>query len=1046
MKKLLTTYIKAIANQTMKGDSTENSYYGFVKELFTEVGKLQGRKVDVTVNPKSTEAGNPDFRVWDGEYFIIGYIEAKLPGDLDNHRHQEQFDRYTSTFPNVILSDFYQFRLYQDGQQVDSAVIARQFTARMKQIPNLENQADFERLIERFFEYKLPKSFTAEQLAIQLAKRTRYLRDIIYHQLQDELPLEKGDLYKYYKAFQKFLIPSLEPNTFSDLYAQTITYGLFAARTRTPETEKFTRRKAFDYIPHTVGVLRDLFRYISLEEPSDQMKIIIDDISAVLNASDINNILDQYYKQGKGEDPIIHFYETFLNEYDPATRESRGVYYTPEPVVKYIVRSVHELLKSEFGLADGLATDGVTLLDPAAGTLTFPAEAIKLAVQEYVSKYGEGGKEGFIRNHILPNFYAFELMMAPYAIGHMKVAYLLEALGFKMSGDDSFKLYLTNTLEMEDIQQIEVPGIEALSVESHNAGLVKKEPILVILGNPPYSGTSSNISPWTDKLLKTDLNGAQSYYKVDDAPLKERNSKMLQDDYVKFLRFAQWKIQKAGKGIVAMITNHAWLDNPTFRGMRQSLMRTFDQIYVLDLHGNSMKKETAPDGGKDENVFDIRVGVAISLFVKTGKKKDGFLLNHSDLYGIRQEKYSWLETSDCSLVDWDKLDPKSEFYLFSPIDEKYLESYKNFPKITQLFPVNSTGIKTHRDALVIDQDKLALLRRIENLKNPLSEENTLRLAYNIKDVGDWNLREARNELGKLSNIGDYIEVCHYRPFDDRFIFYDQSLITRPRSEIMAHMKQENLGLVSVRQIKTGESWQHAFVGNHLIECCLVSSQTSEIGYVFPLYLYPEQDSAPAFLPLDDLPQPIQQKTANIDQRVLQKLEQIYDKTISPEEFLYYVYAVLYSPTYRETYAPFLKIDYPRIPFTSNVEVFEGMAKLGERLKDLHLLQSKELEDSVVRFQGQGDDTIKYRSYDPEQKRLYINENYYFENLEPEVWEYQIGGYQVLDKYIKDRKGQALADPRHIIRISTALSKTIELQLEIDVLYNLSERNFGTNPL
>lgn len=1034
MKKLLTTYIKAIANKTMKGDSTENSFYGFVNELFTEVGKLQGRKIEVTSNPKKTIGGNPDFRVWDGEYFIIGYIEAKLPGDLDNHRHQEQFDRYISTFPNVILSDFYQFRLYQDGQQVDSAVIARQFTARMKQIPNLENQADFERLIERFFEYKLPRSFTAEQLAIQLAKRTRYLRDIIYHQLQDELPLEKGDLYKYYKAFQKFLIPSLEPNTFSDLYAQTITYGLFAARTRTPETEKFTRRKAFDYIPHTVGVLRDLFRYISLEEPLEQMKIIIDDISAVLNASDINNILDQYYKQGKGEDPIIHFYETFLNEYDPATRESRGVYYTPEPVVKYIVRSVHELLKSEFGLADGLATDGVTLLDPAAGTLTFPAEAIKLAVQEYVSKYGEGGKEGFIRNHILPNFYAFELMMAPYAIGHMKVAYLLEALGFKMSGDDSFKLYLTNTLEMEDIQQIEVPGVEALSVESHNAGLVKKEPILVILGNPPYSGHSANNKDEMKAALRENRDGAQSYYIVDGKPLGERNPKWLQDDYVKFLRFAQWKIQKAGKGIVAMITNHAWLDNPTFRGMRQSLMKTFDQIYVIDLHGNIMKKEMAPDGSKDENVFDIRTGVSITLFIKKGQNSNKDV-KHFDLFGIRPYKYSWLSENTSKTTEFKTLSPDSPFYFFYPRDVGEIAYYKSWPSIISLFPVNSVGIVTARDSLTISESEAELWNRI--LVFSQSEPEIAREAFTLgKDTRDWKVSLAISDLKDSGLDRSKLRPILYRPFDVRFTYYTgktKGFICMPRKEVMSNMLEENLGLITVRQVAEGV-FNHAYLTDTIVDSRITISNKG-IGYLFPLYLYPNPEETSAFLPMEDLPQPIQEKTANIDYKFLQNLEQTYGKSITPEDFLYYVYAVLYSPTYREIYAPFLRIDYPRIPFTSNVEVFEGLAKLGERLKDLHLLQSKELEDSVVRFQGQGDDTIKYRRYDPEQKRLYINENYYFENLEPEVWEYQIGGYQVLDKYIKDRKGQSLADPRHIIRISAALAKTIEIQNDIDEIYD-----------
>jgi hypothetical protein len=515
---------------------------------------------------------------------------------------------------------------------MDKVSIGRPFIAKkIKTTPPLENIEAFEHIAEMFFSFSLPKVFTAEELAIELAKRTRFLRDQIVREELKQAETGTGDIYGFYNAFKEYLIPSLTPEQFADLYSQTITYGLFAARTRA--NGEFNRKLAYDYIPHTIGILRDVFRFISWGTPSSQMEVIVDDISEVLNVADIQNILSEYYKEGKGEDPILHFYETFLNQYDPETRERRGVYYTPEPVVKYIVKSVHQLLKSEFGLRDGLADPGVTILDPAAGTLTFPAEAIKLAVQEYVEKYGEGGKKNFIRNQILKNFYALELMMAPYAIGHMKISFLLEALGCPLRDDERFQLYLTNTLEMEEITQINIPGIGSLSEESRLAGKVKKEePILVIMGNPPYSGISSNKNEWTEKLLKEDLDGAQSYYKVDGKPLGERKL-WLQDDYVKFLRFAQWKIQKAGKGIVAMITNHSYLDNPTFRGMRQSLMNTFDKIYILDLHGNSLKKETTPGGGKDENVFDIRTGVAITFFVKFHKSNKS-LIKHKDLFGL----------------------------------------------------------------------------------------------------------------------------------------------------------------------------------------------------------------------------------------------------------------------------------------------------------------------------------------------------------------------------------------------------------------------------
>ena len=328
----------------------------------------------------------------------------------------------------------------------------------------------------------------------------------------------------------------------------------------------------------------------------------MDDIAEVLAVADAPGILSHYYREGKGRDPIVHFYETFLAEYDPDERERRGVYYTPEPVVSYIVRSLHSLLKTEFEKHDGLASDGVTLLDPAAGTMTFVAQAAQQAVTEFENNYGSGGRTDFIRSHVLKNFYALELMMAPYAVGHLKMSFFLEELGHRLNDDERVPFYLTNTLDTEELEQSRLPGLSALAEESRLAGAVKKQtPILLILGNPPYSYDSSNKGTWITGLIN-------EYKQVDGKPLGEKNPRGLQDDYVKFLRFSQWKVEQAGRGIVGMITNHSYLDNPTFRGMRQSLMHTFDDIYILNLHGNSLKKETCPDGSPDKNIFDIRLG------------------------------------------------------------------------------------------------------------------------------------------------------------------------------------------------------------------------------------------------------------------------------------------------------------------------------------------------------------------------------------------------------------------------------------------------------
>ncbi len=658
---------------------------------------INKKDVKITTIPKKTDAGNPDFRLWDGKQHIIGYIEAKAPTieDLDRIEDTDQLKRYRSTFPNLILTNFLEFRLYRDGNLTDKVLIGRPYIIhKLKTTPPVEKEADFLNLLEKFFSFSLPKVYEARTLAIELAKRTRFLRDeVIALELQEEQE-EKGFILGFYEAFRRFLIAGLSKEDFADLYSQTITYGLFAARTRAENG--FSRKTAYDYIPHTIGILRDVFRFISLEDLPLQMECIIDDISEVLSVTDVKKILRTFFHEGKGKDPIVHFYETFLAQYDPATREKRGVYYTPEHVVSYIVRSLHHILKEQFNRSDGFATESVTVLDPAAGTLTFPAEAARLAVEEYVSKYGEGGREGFIKDYILKNFYAFELMMSPYAIGHLKMSFLLEELGYTLQKDDRAKLYLTNTLEMEDLVQTNLPGMSSLSEESHLAGKVKKEqPILVILGNPPYSGHSANKGKWIDDLLKQGYKRAEGgddegYYKVDGQPLGEKNPKWLQDDYVKFIRFAQWKIDQAGEGILGFITNHSYLDNPTFRGMRRSLMKSFNEIYILDLHGNSLKKEKCPDGSKDQNVFDIRQGVAIAIFIKKRGKRKDCNVYHSDLWGLRDDKYDWLQTNDLKTTKWKKLSPKSEFYLFIPRDETLLERYK-VPKDNGNFSCKQCG-------------------------------------------------------------------------------------------------------------------------------------------------------------------------------------------------------------------------------------------------------------------------------------------------------------------------------------------------------------------
>ena len=1028
---ILKQYAQALGAVAAAGDAREESFYGALRDLLKQVADASGRPhVHVTVQPAPTDAGNPDFRLWNGTDSIIGYVEAKKPTltGLAGIADTDQLRRYRVAYPNVLLTNFTEFRLYRNGQHVETVHAASpNILNDLHAAPAIERPTELWNLLDQFLDFQLPQAPTAEELAIRLANLTRELRRILALQITQDDQAGGGRLSGFYEAFKQFLIADLTHDEFADLYAQTITYGLFAARTRS--TGAFTRRTAFDRIPNTIGVLRDVFRFVSLEDPPPQIEWIVDDIAEVLAKADAHGILDRYYREHKGSDPIVHFYETFLAQYNPEERERRGVYYTPEPVVSYIVRSLHALLKSEFGMADGLADPRVTLLDPAAGTMTFVAEAAKVAVGEFERNYGsaESARAEFIRRHILENFYAFELMMAPYAVGHLKMAFFLEELGHRLADDERVKFYLTNTLDVEELAQSEMPFYRALSQESRAAARVKKQtPILVILGNPPYSGHSCNQGDWIRGLI-------EDYKKVDGKPLGEKNPKWLQDDYVKFLRFAQSKIDQAGRGIVGMITNHSYLDNPTFRGMRQSLMRTFDDIYVLDLHGNSLKRETCPDGSPDQNVFDIRQGVAIALFVKRGpRRKEPAGVRHADLWGTRERKFHWLREHDRTCTPWRELGPNSPSYLFVRRDDRRHAAFQRFPSLPDLFPVNSVGIVTARDHLTIHWTADDAWRTVTVFSR--MDPELARKGYRLgKDFRDWKVTLAQKDLLESGPHRQNVVPILYRPFDTRHTYYtgrSRGFLCMPRPEIMRNMLQDNVALVAPKQNQDEfGALVTTTIGAHK------SVAAYHINYFFPLFLYPngERDLLAAM--------ESSERTPNLHPKLLDALKAAHCCYPTPEQVFHYVYAVLYAPTYRDKYAEFLRGDFPRVPFPKEAALFNKVAKLGERLTELHLLRSPELAPASAHFEGQGDGKVAKGTkaglrYDPAEQRVYINRSEHFAPVPQAVWDYRVGGYQVCEKWLKDRRERHLSmeEIKTYCRIVTALKLTIAVQQELDALY------------
>jgi type I restriction-modification system DNA methylase subunit len=1021
-------YLGAVAQQYHRGDAREESYYDVLKQLWEELGsQLSSAHATLTVLPRQTEAGNPDMRVWSGQQHVTGYIEAKEPkeANLDHVEVSEQLKRYRAAFPNVILTNFLEFRLYRFGQPMGQPVTIgslQALQAGMK-VP-LQHEDQFRELVERFFDFQLPRAYTAQTLAVALADRTRYLQQQVLAQLLDDEDHKlNSELVNLMAEFKQVLMSDLTSDTFADLYAQTITYGLFAARMRVTGT--FTRETALNGIPATIGILRKLFKYISIGDTPERLRVIIDDIADVLAVADTDTVFKGFDKNGR--DPVADFYETFLGEYDPAKKKQHGVYYTPQPVVSYIVRSVDQILRDSFGKPDGLADPSVTVLDPAAGTMTFPATAVRLAAETYKAKYGDGSLDSWIKGHVLRDFYAFELMMAPYAIGHLRMGTLLTELGYTMSPDERFKLYLTNTLDVSTAEQNPIPGLSPLADESHMAEAVKTtQPVLVIMGNPPYSGTSSNKGAWISALI-------DDYKKVDGKPLGERNSKMLQDDYVKFIRFAQWKIDQAGEGVLGFITNHSYLDNPTFRGMRQSLMTSFDQLHVLNLHGSSLKREKSPDGSKDENVFDIRQGVAIVLAVKRNGLPKGVW--YGDLWGSRDAKYTTLGNGQMAQTEWQELSPRSDTYFLSPQDVTLAGQYEQWPRVLDLFLEKSTGIKTHRDHFAVALDRAQIVRRLTDMANVGLSDEELRERYDLADNRDWQLPAARQ---RLRNVGDqwgsFIQPCAYRPFDVRWCCFDEVAMDYPRRDIMQHMLKPNVALCIGR---AGQVVGNATPWN----VCWCSDSIEDFNLFYrggnvnlPLYTYDSGGAtASGSLLIDAAGSEKATRRSNLSPEAWKIITDFTDVSILPEQFFAYVYAILCSPAYRECYAEFLKSDFPRIPFTKDRDTFLKLADLGQQLIDLHLMRSPDLDNPVSRFCGKDDGAVKKIEFDADRGRVNINPTQYFDGVTPDLWSYQIGGYQVLAKWLKDRKGRFLtsADTIHYSRIVTALSRTIVLQACID---------------
>lgn len=775
---------------------------------------------------------------------------------------------------------------------------------------------------------------TPHDLALQMARLTTLMRNLIVNTLSQQG--EQGELYNQLLAFRSTLLPGMSVADFADMYAQTIAYGLFAARTMQKAGGLFTREHAAYLLPKTNPFLRKLFIYIAGPDLDDRIAWLADDMAQLLAYADMTAILQDFGKHTKQEDPVVHFYETFLAAYDPSLREQRGVYYTPEPVVSFIVRAVDELLTTHLHCVDGLADPNTLILDPATGTATF-LYAIISTIYERTVQQGRGGYwNAYVEEALLKRLFGFELLMAPYAMAHLKLGILLQETGYHFHSEERLGVYLTNTLE-QAIKSTETLQLgKWISDEANAAADIKRDkPIMVVIGNPPYSGHSANRGRWMIDLLN------RSYKVVDGQRLEEKNPKWLQDDYVKFIRFGQWRIDQTGQGILALITNHGYLDNSTFRGMRQSLMQSFNEIYLLDLHGNSKKKEAAPDGGKDENVFDIQQGVAIALFVKQPGKSGPAKVYHAHLWGTRATKYQALATQSIRSGQWSALAPHSPSYWFMPRNEDRLTEYEQGWKVTDIFPVHSVGIVTARDNLTIRWNEDDAWNTVTNFAALPPEDARIRYVLS-DDTKDWQVALAQKDMKASGPSKDHIVPMLYRPFDVRYTYYtgnSNGFHCRPRPEVMCHMLAgQNMGLSTTRSIEIGRGWEHVFCTSYTIQHHTVSLK--EVNYLFPLYLYPAAPEEKALFSTSErrdvpgarrpnlAPAFIEAISAKLGLSFTPDGQGDLTTTFGPEDIFYYAYAVFHSPTYRTRYAELLKTDFPRLPLTGDVALFADMIRLG----------------------------------------------------------------------------------------------------------------------
>jgi len=1059
-------YLDELVVLYLTGQATEHSYRPALQALFQSIDPA----LTVINEPKKSDAGMPDFMFQRGD-IPFGWAEAKdINKDVIRLKGYsvEQRKRYEKAYPNLIYTNGVDFEFIREGTSVHYVSVA-DFLMGLQ--PRPERFEELERQLRLFAEQKPISVRSAARLAEMMAAKAAIIKDEIGIALADD-PHFRSGLGGQYKSFKANLLPALEPDEFADIYAETITYGMFAARFHDDDLSTFSRQEAMEKLPASNPFLKGLFEYIAGPQLPKRLIYIVDDLVQLMRASDPHSLFRDFGKFTARNDPFVHFYEDFLAAYNPKKRKSRGVWYTPEPVVDFIVRAVDDVLKTEFGLADGLAdTSKVTvdwdtgqsdskgkpvtikkevhqvqILDPATGTGTFLAKTVQL-IADRVKARAPGKWSGYVEQDLLPRLHGFELLMASYAMCHMKLDMMLGQTGYQPSSKSPrLSVWLTNALEPAE-RNVQELFFQPLADEARGASEVKRQtPIMCVIGNPPYSGESANKGAHIMRLMdayKKEPGGRER--------LKERNPKWINDDYVKFIRMAEDMIARnPSGGVLGFITNHGYLDNPTFRGMRWHLLRTFDKIWVLDLHGNAKRKEVSPDGSADKNVFDIQQGVSLIIAVRKGQRSEELAeLWHGDLWGSRSAKNEALWAGAPGGLSKTTLTHRGPQFPFVARDFAAMEPYEKGIPLNELFGKQGTGIVSKRDKLAFHETAAGSWQSARDIVE--LPESIFRVEYDLPaDVRDWRYPWARSDVLSSFDQANVIDVV-YRPFDRRYMYYTgnaRGFIGWPVRNLTRHFAhKQNLGIIYSRQAAVeGQPYNHVLVVSQMFDNRGIYSNKG-IASIAPLYLYPDHDAeqteaydskvrTPNFEPklyaaicaaagID----PTDQTGPDDDFRAATG-----DARPSDVKVFDYTYGVLHSPAYRETYAEFLKIDFPRILYPPSPEVFAHVSEKGEQLRRLHLMEPAAVGDTPYVFEGDGDDVVASGYPKLEVGKVQVNKGQYFADVPKLAWEFHIGGYQPAQKWLKDRRGRALTyeDIGHYQKIIKILVETDRIMREIEL--------------